>query len=102
MNIKNIFLMMAVIITSTIPAAVTGAAEAILPIKARIIRCITQEERRQMCREKDVCCYLPDKTITKKAQTDAPDKEFSFDVLGNEDIEVHEIPYEGLILMAIE
>ena len=53
-------------------------------------------------REENICCHLPDTAITEKAGTEFTDEESSFDVFGSENIEVHEIPYEGFIFMAIE
>lgn len=45
------------LVTSVRPA---DAAEAILPIKARIIRCVTPQERRNMCSQENLCCGLLD------------------------------------------
>lgn len=45
----------------TAAPATAMAADAVLPIKARFFRCITQEERRSACDHEDICCqYLDD------------------------------------------
>ncbi len=36
-----------------------GGASAILPIKARVVRCVTNEERAAMCSQENLCCNLP-------------------------------------------
>lgn len=52
-----------VLMISAVPAT-AHAAETLLPIKARIIRCVTNEERLQMCTQENLCCNL----VRKEAQ----------------------------------
>lgn len=94
--------MIVVVLASTIPVVVISAAEAILPIKARIFRCVTNEERRQMCQEENVCCNLVDAAITGKMEAEVPDEQSAVDISRNENIEMHVIPYDGFISLATE
>lgn len=99
---RNVILMMTVVLALTIPIAAANAAEVILPIKARIIRCVTYEERRQMCQEEHVCCHLLDTTIATETTARITDEQSSLDVPVSENTEVHEIHHNGLISLAIE
>lgn len=48
------------------------AAEALLPVTATIIRCVTQSERVNMCDLREMCCNLvsPENMTLSKAQGD--------------------------------
>lgn len=41
-------------------SGITEAAEVLMPAKVELVRCVTQEERIQMCKERNLCCYLID------------------------------------------
>jgi hypothetical protein len=44
----------------TFPAmAENGAASVLMPVKVRIVRCVTDEERINMCQSENLCCNLP-------------------------------------------
>jgi len=45
------------------------AAEDSLPIKARIVRCVTQQERAAMCASESLCCALLDNLIADQNTT---------------------------------
>ena len=99
---RNVILIMTVILASVIPVVAASAAEAILPIKARIIRCVTYEERRQMCQEEHVCCHLLDTTIAAETAARIADEQPRLDAPVSENTEMHEIHHNGLISLAIE
>lgn len=76
---RHIVLLVTVIFTLTVPVVGISAAEAILPIKARIFRCVTNEERLKMCQEENVCCHLV-AAATTEMETEIPDEQSSVKV----------------------
>lgn len=98
---RRIVLMMAVILTLTVPVIEISAAEAILPIKARIFRCVTNEERLKMCREENVCCHLVAAAIAEM-ETEILDEQAAVKVSRNENIEAHVSSYGSVISLVTE
>ncbi len=99
---KNIILIMTVILAPAMPVATASAAEAILPIKARIIRCVTHEERQKMCREENVCCQFLDTKITGETAAGTADEQSNLDISVIENAKAHEIHQDGLSSLALE
>ena len=66
-HIRTFFLFL---VMSSPSLNIAWAAEAILPIKARIIRCVSYEERMQMCAIEKLCCRLQEE-INANAATPA-------------------------------
>lgn len=76
---KNVFkivipCLMITTFTATAPSAPAFAVEADLKVKARIIRCVTPEERRNMCHTENMCCNLLDaEELASMAQAQSTD-----------------------------
>jgi len=53
------------------------AAEALLQVQVNIVRCVSQEERIQMCRERSLCCeYIDDDMrVDSNAQAEMQDNQ---------------------------
>lgn len=39
------------------------AAEVRMPVKVELVRCVTQQERVQMCHERNLCCHLVEQEL---------------------------------------
>lgn len=52
---------MAVALLVIVPVSQAEATEAIMPVKVRIIRCVSYEERLAMCHIENLCCNLLDR-----------------------------------------
>jgi hypothetical protein len=68
---KLVAVMLISFLTATMTPAIAEAAEAIMPIKSRIVRCVTNEERMQMCSQQNLCCNLP---MTSNVAYKGPEK----------------------------